>query len=212
LKQAPEVWNSKIDEHFQANGFIKCPYEHALYTKKEKNEDFSLVCLYVDDLIFTGNNARMIQEFKDSMIRKFEMTDIGLMSYYFSIEVKQEEKGIFICQKVYAKFILKKFNMEESNAVSTLVDCGIKLSRYNEGSNVDATYFKSLVGSLHYLTYIRPNILYGVELVSRYMEKPKSTHLMVAKRILRYIKVTISYGLLYTRYDDFQLIGYTDSD
>jgi len=88
LKQALRVWNSRIDEYCQANGFIKCPYEHALYAKKEKNGDFLPVCLYVNDLLFTGNNVRMIQEFKDSMIREFEMTDIVLMSFYLGIEVK----------------------------------------------------------------------------------------------------------------------------
>ena len=102
--------------------------------------------------------------------------------------------------------------MKKSNAVSTLVDCEIKLSRYDEGSNVDATYFKSLVGTLRYLTCTRHDILYGVGLVSRYIEKPKFTYLMDAKKILHYIKGTISYELLYTRCDDFQLIGYTDSD
>ena len=126
--------------------------------------------------------------------------------------MKQEEEGIFISQEAYAKSILKKFNMEESNVVSTPVNCGIILSRYDEGSNIDATYFKSLVGSLCFLTCTRLDILYEVGLVSSYMEKPKSTHLMAAKRILCYIKRTICYGLLYTRCDDFQLIGYTDSD
>ena len=64
--------------------------------------EFLLVCLHVNDLIFTGNNARMIQKFKDFMIREFEMTDIRLMSYYLGIEMKQEEKRIFISQKAYA--------------------------------------------------------------------------------------------------------------
>ena len=71
--------------------------------------------------------------------------------------------------------------MEKRNAVSIPVDCGIKLSRYDEGSNVDATYFKSLVGSLCYLTWTRPDILYGVGLVSHYMEKSKFTFLMATK-------------------------------
>ena len=172
LKQAQRAWNNMIDEHFQANGFIKCPFEHVMYTKKEKNGDFLLVCLYVDDLIFTKNNVRMIQEFNDSMIWEIEMTNIGLMYYYLGIKMKKEEKGIFISQEAYAKSILKKFNMEESNAISTPVDYGIKLSRYNEGSNIDATYFKSLVGSLCYLICTRPDILYGVGLVSCYMKKP----------------------------------------
>jgi len=154
----------------------------------------------------------MIQKFKDSIIWEFEMTDIGLMSYYLGIEMKQEEKETFISQEAYAKSILKKFNMKESNAVSTPVDCGIKLSSYDKGSIIDATYFKSLVGTLLYLTCTRPDILYRVGLVSHYIEKLKSTHLMVAKRIPHYIKRIISYGLLYTRCDDFQLIGYTDND
>ena len=101
--------------------------------------------------------------------------------------------------------------MEENNAVNTPVDCGIKLSRYDETSNVDATYSKSQVGSLRYLTCTRLDILFGVGLVSHYMKKPKSTRLMAAKRILHGIKGTISYGV-YTRCDDFQLISYTDSD
>jgi len=108
LKQAQRAWNSRINRHFQANSFIKCPYEHALYTKKEKNRDFLLVCLYVDDLIFTKNNVRMIQEFKDSMIREFEMTDIGIMSYYLGIEVEQKEK------KIYLSRSLRKIHFEEN--------------------------------------------------------------------------------------------------
>ena len=71
------------------------------------------------------------------------MTDIGLMSYYLGIEMKQEEKETFISQEAYAKSILKKFNMEESNSVGIPVDCRIKLSRHDEGSNIDATYSKA---------------------------------------------------------------------
>jgi len=71
-----------------------------------------------------------------------------LMSYYLDIEVKQAEGGIFISQEAYWKSILNKFNMEKCNPVSTPVDCGIELSKHDEGSNVDPTYFKSLVGSL----------------------------------------------------------------
>ncbi|KAF8395455.1 hypothetical protein HHK36_019401 [Tetracentron sinense] len=86
-----------------------------------------------DDLIFTGNNLRMFQDFKDSMVQEFEMTDIMLKSYYLGIEVKQDEGEIFISQEAYSKFILKKFNMEECNPVRTPVDCGIKLSKHDEG-------------------------------------------------------------------------------
>ena len=72
--------------------------------------------------------------------------------------------------------------MEKCNPISTPVDCGIKLSKHDEGSKVDSTYFKNFVGSLRYLTCTRPNILYGIGLVSRYIEEPKPTHLLAARK------------------------------
>jgi len=102
--------------------------------------------------------------------------------------------------------------MEKCNPVSTPMDCDIKLSNHYEGSNMDPTYFKSLVESLRYLTCTRPDILYGVVLVSQYMDEPKITHLLAGKRILHYIKGTTSYGLFYSSTDDFQLVRYTYSD
>ncbi|XP_070677968.1 uncharacterized mitochondrial protein AtMg00810-like [Malus domestica] len=117
------------------------------------------------------------------------MTDIGLMAYYLGIEVKQNKEGIFISQESYTKEILKKFKMDDCKPISTPVECGAKLTKHDEGESVDPTFFKSLVGSLRYLTYTRPNILYVVRLVSRYIENPTTTHLKTAKRILRYLKV-----------------------
>ncbi|KAK0589362.1 hypothetical protein LWI29_013222 [Acer saccharum] len=211
LKQAPRAWNMRIDDYFQENGFEKCPYEHALYMKKETDGSLLYACLYVDDLIFTGNNPAMFEDFKRRMVKEFEMTDIGLMAHFLGIEVVQSEKGIFISQSIYAKEILKRFGMEKCNPVTTPVETGLEL-RKNERGDVDPTYFKSLVGSLRYLTCTRSDILYGVGLVSRYMETPDQSHLNAAKRILRYIKGTINDGILYTKCEDCRLIGYSDSD
>ena len=194
LKQAPRAWNNRIDKYFLENNFTKCPYEHALYVKI-KDGDILIVCLYVDDLIFTGSNPRMFDEFKKVMTQEFEMTDIGLMAYYLGIEVKQKEEGIFISQESYAREILKKFKMNDCKPISTPVECGVKLSKHDESESVDPTFFKSLVGSLHYLTCTRPDILYAIGLVSRYMENPTTTHFKTAKRILRYIKGTINFGI-----------------
>ena len=95
LKQAPRAWNNRLDNYFQENGFTRCIHEYALYVKKE-NDDLLFVCVYVDDLIFTGNNQIMFEDFKKAMAQEFEMSDMGLMSYYLGIEVKQMEDGIFI--------------------------------------------------------------------------------------------------------------------
>ncbi|KAH9669729.1 hypothetical protein KPL70_021911 [Citrus sinensis] len=211
LKQAPRVWNSIIDKYFQEKGFTKCPYEHALYVK-ENYGDILIVYLYVDDLIFTGSNPSLFEEFKRVMIKEFEMTDIGLMAYYLGIEIKHKEEGIFISQESYAKETLKRFKMNDCNPISTPVECGVKLSKHDEGEDIDPTFFKSLVGSLCYLTCTRPDILHAVGLVSRYMENPKTIHFKAAKRIIRYIKGIINFDLLYSFSNDYKLVGYSDSD
>ncbi|KAH9781064.1 hypothetical protein KPL71_008321 [Citrus sinensis] len=102
--------------------------------------------------------------------------------------------------------------MNDCKPISTLVECGVKLSKHDESEDIDPTFFKSLVGSLRYLTCTRSYILYAVGLVSRYMENPKTTHFKAAKRIRRYIKGTINFGLLYSFSNDYKLVGYSDND
>lgn len=212
LKQAPRAWNSRINEYFLKDGFVKCPYEHALYLKRDNTGNMLFVCLYVDDLIFTGNCEAMFDKFKKSMVKEFEMTDIGLMAHFLGIEVVQSKDGIFISQSSFAKQILEKFKMESCNPVNTPVEIGQELRKNDGEAQVDPTYFKSLVGSLRYLTCTRPDILYGVGLISRYMETPTRTHLNAAKRILRYIKGTLNEGIFYPSNQEVKLIGYSDSD
>ncbi|KAK2973953.1 hypothetical protein RJ640_027582 [Escallonia rubra] len=154
----------------------------------------------------------MFEEFKEEMAREFEMTNIGLMSYYLGIEVRQREDDIFISQDAYAKVILKRYGMVYCKPVKTPVECEVKLSKHGEGDKIHPTFSKSLVGSLRYLTCTRPDILFDVGLMSRYMEAPTTSHLKVAKKILRYIKGTLDYGIMYSSSQDFKLVGYCDSD
>ncbi|KAF7112693.1 hypothetical protein RHSIM_RhsimUnG0203300 [Rhododendron simsii] len=200
-----------MDKYFQENGFEKCPYEHSLYMKQDVDGSILYVCLYVDDLIFTGNNPAMFDSFKQSMIQEFEMTYIRLMAHFLRIEVMQRDDGIFISQAGYAKNVFKRFGMEKSNPVTTPIESGVEVKK-SEVGDVDPTYFKSLVGSLRYLTCTRPDILYGVGLISQYMETPDQSHLNAAKRILRYVNGTVNDGFFYTSTQDFNLVGYSDSD
>jgi hypothetical protein len=133
-----------------------------------------IVCLYVDDMIYTGNLE--LTNFKHAMQSEFEMTDLGIMKYLLGIEVDQSTKGIFVYQKKYAADIIKKFRMEECNPTKTPIPLGTKLSKKYEGPTVDSTLYKSLVGNLLYLTTTRPNIIYAANLVSRFMESPKDSH------------------------------------
>lgn len=115
----------------QENGFIKCPYEHALYINNKEKDVLIVFFLYIDDLIFTGSNISMFRELK-KMIEEFEITDIGLMTFYLGIEVNQMQDGNFISQEGYAQENLKKFKMKNSKPINTLIDCGVKILKYNE--------------------------------------------------------------------------------
>ncbi|KAL4335379.1 hypothetical protein GQ457_07G009100 [Hibiscus cannabinus] len=109
-------------------------------------------------------NCEMIDEFKKAMMGEFEMTDLGLMSYFLGLENKQGDEGIFISQEAYAKEILRRFKMEDCKPVNTPIDCGVKPSLHDMGKVIDATLYKSLVGCLRYLTCTTPDISYAVGL------------------------------------------------
>ena len=130
-----------------------------------------ILCLYVDDLIFTGDFG--MEEFKTFMESEFERTNLGLMMFFLGIEVQQSESGIFISQTKYANTFLKRFNMSNCKSSPTPIITGFKLSKDDDVSIVDPTLFKKLVGSLMYLTMTRLDIMYGVSLISRFMELPK---------------------------------------
>jgi hypothetical protein len=150
--------------------------------------------------------------FKSAMKKEFEMTDLGLMNYFLGIEVTQNDKGFFICQSKYARDVLKRFRMIICNPVFTPVAIGSKLSIEQNEMDFDSTIFRKLVGSLIYLTVTRPDIMYGVSLISRFMDTLKNSHWQAGKRLLRYIVETMNHGILYSTSNNLQLVGYTDSD
>ena len=97
LKQAPRAWYNEIDTYFLKNNFQKSKSEATFYVKKE-DVSIIIVCLYVDDLLFTGNDVKMMQNFKQDMMQAYEMSDLGLLNYFLGIEVSQVKEGIFISQ------------------------------------------------------------------------------------------------------------------
>ncbi|CAL2265083.1 unnamed protein product [Prunus armeniaca] len=102
LKQAPRAWYSKIEAYFAKEGFEKCYCEHTLLTKSNEGGKLLIVSLYVDDLIFTGNDMSMCEEFKKSMMLEFDMSDLGKMRYFLGVEVLQNSDGIYVSQRKYA--------------------------------------------------------------------------------------------------------------
>ncbi|KAL0351154.1 UNVERIFIED_CONTAM: Retrovirus-related Pol polyprotein from transposon RE2 [Sesamum radiatum] len=206
--------NGYIDEEIyveQPQGFIAKGSEEkvlrlkkALYGLKQAQE--------LDDLIYTGNNEKMIQVFKEDMMKTFEMSDLGLMHFFLGIEINQEKEGIFICQRKYTETLLKKFKMESCKTVTTPLVTGEKYQKEDGSQKVDGSMYRSLIGSLLYLTATRPDIMFATCLLSRFMQSPSQVHYAAAKRILRYLRGTKDFGIWYKSTNDAKLVGYTDSD
>ena len=213
LHQAPRAWNQKLDSNLVALGFQKNTSEHAIYCKGVGTERL-VVGVYVDDLVITGSSAGLIAEFKEEMTQLFEMSDLGLLHYYLGIEVKQIKDGISLCQRAYAMKILEKAGMKGCNPCQTPMVTRLKLSKKSEKPTVDATKYRSLVGSLRYLVHTRPDLAFSVGYVSRFMEEPHEEHMAAVKQILRYVAGTLNRGLFYNRGNGEKplLTGYSDSD
>ena len=211
LRQASRAWYSRIDTHLLTLGFHKSLSEFTLYIKKIE-EDILIVSLYVDDLLVTGSNAGFVNKFKAEMEQVFEMTDLGEMSYFLGMEVHQKQNEIFICQQKYAKEILKKFKMEECKSTSTPMNQKEKFCKEDGAEKVDEGLYRSMIGCLMYLTATRPDIMHVVSLLSRYMHCASEIHFQAAKRVIRYVKGTVDYGIKFSQVQSFNFHGFSDSD
>ncbi|KAK5772763.1 hypothetical protein PVK06_049057 [Gossypium arboreum] len=142
----------------------------------------------------------MLTNFKFKMQQVFEMSDLGQIFYFIGME------------KAFALKILNKFSMQNCKTTSKSVAIREKLSSQGDFEKVSESTYRSLVGCFLYLTATRPNIIFSVSLLSRFMHCCNEKHFQTAKRVLRYIKGTLSYGMMFTKAESIKLIGYADSD
>jgi hypothetical protein len=202
LKQARGAWYYRLDKFLQDKGFKKVIVDNNLYIKSE-GDNLLVVLVYVDDIIFGCTNQSSIQWFANSMKTEFEMSMIGELSYFLGLQVNQSSAGIFISQEKYLKEMLKKFQMEDSSPVSTPMVVGCKLSKDDVSPDVDQRTYRSMIGSLLYITASCPDIMQVVGMVGRYQFAPKQSHLVDVTRIFKYLKGTMTYGLWYPRNQNF---------
>ncbi|CAA7039007.1 unnamed protein product [Microthlaspi erraticum] len=212
LKQAPRAWNDKLNLILKELQFKRCSKEPSVYRKKVSQE-ILLLAVYVDDLFVTGTSKEIIEEFKKEMSSKFEMNDLGKLTYYLGIEVQQDKECITLSQKRYALKILEEAGMEDCNPVHTPMEAGLKLSKATEEKDIDATTYRKLVGCLRYLLHTRPDLSYCVGVLSRYMQNPKESHGAAMKQCLRYLRGTTTLGLVFKKSSSaaMKLVGYSDS-
>ena len=151
--------------------------------------------MYVDDIIFAGDSEDMCEKFATAMKNEFEMSMLGELSFFLGLQIHKRKNGIFLSQQKYVGEMLSKFQMHDCKPVSTPMVTGCKLSKEEDSPKVDQTLYRSMIGSLLYLTASRPDILQSMCLVARYQANPREAHMIVVKRIFRYLKGTVNFGL-----------------
>ncbi|GKA38519.1 putative ribonuclease H-like domain-containing protein [Tanacetum coccineum] len=128
------------------------------------------------------------------------------------VQIQQKEDGIFLSQDKYVAEILKKFDFENVKTTSTPIETQKPLVKDEEAVDVDVHLYRSMIGSLMYLTTSRPDIMFAVCACSRFQVTPKTSHLNAMKRIFRYLKGRPKLGLWYPKESSFDLVAYLDSD
>ncbi|GJR55469.1 putative ribonuclease H-like domain-containing protein [Tanacetum coccineum] len=211
LHQAPRAWYDTLATYLLSNGFQRGKIDQTLFIKSHQGH-ILLVQIYVDDIIFGSTKKELCEEFEKLMKDKFQMSSMGELTFFLGLQVQQKKKGIFISQDKYVHEILKKFNYTDVKSASTPTDLERPLVKDADANDVDEHLYRSMIGSLMYLTASRPDIMFAVCACARFQVSPKTSHLLAVKRIFRYLKGKPSLGLWYSKESPLELVAYTDSD
>nr|GEZ15541.1 retrovirus-related Pol polyprotein from transposon TNT 1-94 [Tanacetum cinerariifolium] len=211
LEQAPRAWYDTLLRFLLDNNFSKGVVDPSLFTLKT-GKHILLVQIYVDDIIFALTDLTDCDMFSNEMSSKFQMSMMGQMSFFLGLHVSQSPGGIFINQSKFALGILKKFRMDSCDSIEAPIVDRLKLDEDPSGIPVDQTHFRSMVGSLMYLTASRPDLVFVVCMCARYQAKPTKKHLEALKRVFRYLKGTINWDLWYPKDTAMALTAYADAD
>ncbi|KAI3788114.1 hypothetical protein L2E82_00783 [Cichorium intybus] len=215
LKQAPRKWNEKLTASLINFGFVQSKSDFSLYTKKNK-DIFVVLLVYVDDIVLTGNNEQEIESVKVFLKSQFLIKDLGILRYFLGIEIVKTNSGLCLSQRKYCLELLYEFGLLASTPIKTPLDANVTVSSCcsNEKDDLleNVTEYQKLVGKLIYLTNTRPDISFTVQTLSQFMHAPRKSHLKVAIRVLRYLKLCPGKGVLISKSDELELTAWADSD
>ncbi|KAJ0781817.1 putative RNA-directed DNA polymerase [Helianthus annuus] len=210
LKQAPRAWFQRLSTFLTSYGFTCSRADTSLFVFSRESCIMYLL-VYVDDLILTGNDETAIATFISCLNHEFAIKDLGDLNYFLGLEVAYSDNGLFLHQSKYATDILRRADLLDSKPVATPL--APHESFISQGDPYhDPTLYRSLVGALQYLTITRPDLSYAVNQVCQFLHAPTVDHFQSVKRILRYVKGTLSFGLTFSRHHKPSLVGFSDAD
>ena len=187
LKQASRQWFAKFNATILELGFRQSKGDYSLFTKTN-GTSLTVLAVYVDGILLTGNDPVAVRELKQLLDTKFVLKDLGSLKYFLGLEVARNEKGISLNQRKYALEILEDTGLMGCKPAKTPMEQNLRISK-DEGKVLsDPTQYRRLIGRLMYLTLPRPDITYSVHRPSQYLAKPREPHLLAAQRIVQYIK------------------------
>ena len=191
-------------------GFSPSPHDPALFIHTS-SRGRTLLLLYVDDMLITGDDAEHISLVKRHLSQQFQMTDLGPLSYFLGIEVSRSDKGYYISQSKYIQDMIARSGITDTRTAATPMDIHLQL-RPTDGTPLeDPARYRHIVGSLVYLTVTRPDIAHAIHILSQFVSASTSVHFGHLLRVLRYLRGTSSRGLFYAHDNSLQLHAYSNS-
>ncbi|XP_028089128.1 uncharacterized protein LOC114289580 [Camellia sinensis] len=195
LKQAPRAWFSTYSNLLLTQDFIPSQYDYSLFVKKTSTS-ITILLIYVDDILLTRSDSLYIQTLVQAMHSAFSMKELGFINYFLGISVAPTSTGYVLSQHKYASEILVKAGMSSCKLYSSPM-----ATKHSSSSSTDdlpfshPSLYRSLVGALQYMTITRPDLAFAVNHACQFMQSPSNTHFVIVKRLLRYLKGTLDYGL-----------------
>jgi hypothetical protein len=196
LKQAPRAWYECLRDFLIENGFRIGNADSTLFTRK-MGKDLFVCQIYVDGIIFGSTNKSFYDEFSKIMMNRFEMSIMGVLTFFLRFQIKQAKEGTFISQMKYTRDILKKFDMDKAKPIKTPMDTNGHLDLGS--TSIDQKVYRSMIVSLLYLCASRFDIILSMCMCVRFHAAPKDYHLRAVKRIMRYLVLTPNLGLWYPK-------------
>ncbi|XP_019414584.1 PREDICTED: uncharacterized protein LOC109326349 [Lupinus angustifolius] len=211
LRQAPRDWHDSLKAFVLSYGFQTSLSDNSLFIYNT-NGIKAFLLVYVDDLLLKDSNNNFLQNFMAKLSLKFSLKYLGFPYYFLGIELIPTKQGLLLTQHGYIRDLLDKFNMAGAKPTYTPLATSTPLKLQDGSATADAKSFRSIIGALQYLTLSCLDLSFVINKLSQFMHKPTQTHLQQLKCVLKYLKLTLNYGLTLKKPRQLTLHAFSDAD